>query len=427
MVRPLRTAALLAAIAAGTFGLTFLQTWLVIVLLGPGPTTDAFFASVAVPQFLMNAVVGSVPFVLVPILASGTVDSDPRSVASLGAFVFLVTACLTVALTLTAGGWMRLVAPGLTTEAQGLAARLCVVVLAGIPVATFVSVATSHVYAQNKTVIAESAWLVANADALRTLLVLLPQVGIAAAAWAVAVRSCTQAVVLLPMMDGRELLRWDAPLTPIFLRRLRPLLLGDVIYKTDVIVGRVLSSLGPPGGLALFNVAQQLHFADATVASKATAGPLLPRLSSIAGKSECREFARLFRRTPRVLFVACLLGFAMLVLLGKAALGLMFPVRPVFRGERPDPLVTGAPARWRNGRRQSRKPPQQWLLCHGGRQVAYAYRRYRVWNRGRAKDRGSSVRWSSGSGSRYVYLLCAWRLMSQRFARTSPYKASRIN
>jgi len=324
MVRPVRTTALLGIIAAGTLGLTFLQTWLVIVMLGPGQATDAFFASVAVPQFLMNAVVGSVPFVLVPLLAARPIAGGLPPVASLAGFIVLVTTALAVCIGVTADGWMPLVAPGLTPEAQRLAAGLCAVLLIGFPVAAFGSVMVSHAYAQNKIVFAESTSLIASAVAFGSLLVMLPRWGIASAAWAVVIRSAIQVAVLLPIARGSKLLAWDTRLIATFLRRLKPLLFGAAVYKTDVIVDRLLSSLGPPGGLSLFNVAQQLHFAAAAVAGKAVAGPLLPKLSSMASRSQWLEFAKLVRKATVSLSLACLLGLALLALMGKAAVGLTF-------------------------------------------------------------------------------------------------------
>lgn len=324
MVRPVRTTALLGIIAAGTLGLTFLQTWLVVVTLGPGQATDAFFASVAVPQFLMNAVVGSVPFVLVPLLAARPVADGLPPVASLAGFIVLLTTALAASIGVTANGWMPLVAPGLTPEAQRLAAGLCPVLLIGFPVAAFGSVMVSHAYAQNKIIFAESSSLIANAVAFGSLLVMLPRWGIASAAWATVIRSAIQVAVLLPLMRGSKLLAWDTRLMAPFLRRLKPLLFGAAVYKSDVIVDRLLSSLGPPGGLSLFNVAQQLHFAVAAVAGKAIAAPLLPKLSTVAGRSQWSEFAKLVRQSAVWLSVACLLAFVLLALGGKAGLSLIF-------------------------------------------------------------------------------------------------------
>ena len=49
--------------------ITIIIQWQVLTVLGPGPETDAFFASVTIPQLLLSIVTGSLVHVLVPLLS----------------------------------------------------------------------------------------------------------------------------------------------------------------------------------------------------------------------------------------------------------------------------------------------------------------------------------------------------------------------
>jgi len=106
--------------------------------------------------------------------------------------------------------------------------------------------------------------------------------------------------------------------------RLRPLLLGGAVYKTDGLMEAALASSLPQGSLTLYNQAQQMYSSALIAVSKVGAGTVTPVLARQAEAGDWRGFDRVFTR--RLILIALLVTFvfAVIVVAGKPLLSVMF-------------------------------------------------------------------------------------------------------
>src|SRR5687768_3231771 len=70
LAQPARLSAVLASISATGILVNLAYQWYVLTRVGPGSQTDALFAGMMVPQFILAVVAGSLSYVLVPVLAT---------------------------------------------------------------------------------------------------------------------------------------------------------------------------------------------------------------------------------------------------------------------------------------------------------------------------------------------------------------------
>ena len=303
----------LGALAAGNLVVGLLLQWYVVTRLGIGVPTDALFAGMVVPQLVLTILGGSLVHVLVPLL-SGEGEAGFREAA--WGFVLAVTALFSViaiVLFVTASFWIGLILPGFSSSARLLTVELTRIQLIGMIFTAAISVLWSACYARGQFFRAEIAPLIASVVVLAFLIPALPRFGVRAAAWASVARTAIPALFLLPALGRWHKPRVRSATTREGWRRLRPLLLGSVYYKTDPLVDRYLSSMAPSGGLSLFYLGQQIWAAGGQIINKAIAAPMVPLLAVHAKAGDWKGFRSSFRRRlfwMTGLTVAALLLFA---------------------------------------------------------------------------------------------------------------------
>lgn len=313
----------LACLAAANILVNLLLQWCVITQLGFGFETDALFAGMAVPQLILGVVSSSLTHVLVPLLT--TEDGGTFKETAWGFFIgiSMLFAILALALGATAGGWVPWLFPGFTKAGEALAVTLTRIQLASMVFTASVSVLWSVYHAQQKFIWAELSPVLAGAAALFVLTRTLPRFGVAAAAWAIVVRTALQVVFLLPGLGRPKRPQWRSPAMRDAWRRLRPLLLGASYYRTDSLIDRFLSSLAGPGGLSLLYLSQQIYGVANFVLEKAISAPMVPLLAKKARLGDWLSFRESFRR--RLIWMGLLTsaGYVVFLLAGDRILPLL--------------------------------------------------------------------------------------------------------
>lgn len=285
----------------------FIYQWYVLVSVGAGSQSDALFASMVLPQLILNVVSGSLSFVLVPMLSTINDSCFDRLLASfLSAFglVFVVVALL---LFLTANFWVPLTVPGFSAALKMHTTHLLRIQLIGMVFTGTGAVTTAAYQARHRFTYPVFASSCASIVALIFLLIALPRFGVVAAAWGLSLRSFLHFVFQIPIA---------LPLTrPGFrdatfrdgLAKLVPLVLGTTYYKTDQLVDRLLASMAPVGILSLLHLSQQIYAAGSQVIGTAIVAPTVPvqALNYSRGNYQC--FRRKLIRTLRILIsVGCI-------------------------------------------------------------------------------------------------------------------------
>jgi putative peptidoglycan lipid II flippase len=316
----MRLAILLAGLSACNLLLQFVQMALVITQLGPGIETDALYAGMVVPQFVLVVVGGSLSQVLVPLLAAEKADERHRDAWG---FLWLTTVFLFLGgllLALLAPFWVPVLFPGFSQQTRLLAIKLTRIQLVGMVLNASVSVMWSVCQAKRRFLQADGALVIAAVVATVFLFSTLPRLGVQAAAWAPAITAAVQALLLFPVLGRPRLPQLHVPAMNEASRRLKPLLLGTTYYKTDPLIDRLLASMGTPGGLSLFHISQQIYGAANQVLTKAIAGPMVPHLAELAVARNWRSFAFVYRVRLGVVTVLGMGGYLVILLFGEAIL-----------------------------------------------------------------------------------------------------------
>jgi putative peptidoglycan lipid II flippase len=313
----------LGTISVANILVAILVQWYIVVTIGPGMQTDALYASVAVPQFLLAVISSSLMQVLVPFLAG---EREERIRSDAWGILILITglfSLLAILGGLCAPLWVPRLLPGFSDAGRALTIALSRIQLAGMVFMALSSVLVAVCQARRRFIWPMVASLLGDLVGLGILLVTLKQYGIAVAAWLSVLSTALQTALLLPLLGRFQHPIWENSSLQEVWGRIKPLLLGSTYYKTDPLVDRFLSSMGAQGGLSLLYLGQQCYGVFNQVIGKALAVPLLPALAARAKAGNWRDFEVLYRK--RLIWVTGLTGtaYAVLLLFGKSALSLV--------------------------------------------------------------------------------------------------------
>lgn len=315
----------LGSLAAATIVVSFASQWFIVRAFGAGARTDAYYASLTLPQLVLQVIGNQLVFVLVPQFA---VASDPREraaevwTAALGVTgLFVVFALM---LGVTARFWIDFMVPGFNDENRALTASLLRINVFGLASMGLGVVLRSAYNARHEFVWPAMSAGIAAAAGLLVVVIGLPRLGVMAAALGFAVRSGLESLLLVP-----ELVRSGKPRrAPGFLRmtarKVRALVIGASYDRTEPAVDRLLSSLGPAGGLSLLALANQTYGAIAQVINRSIVAPVAPQLAQLAHAKLGDAFAALVRARIRTVAVLTAIALAGVAVIGRPGLALVF-------------------------------------------------------------------------------------------------------
>jgi putative peptidoglycan lipid II flippase len=300
-----------------------LAQWYVVIVLGASSETDALLAGMAVPQLVLAVFSGSLTYVLVPLLAG---ESRERFQEDAWGFLWLVGgafAALALILFVSAPLWVPLLFPGFPLDTRRLVTRLTRIQQLGMVLTALYGVLWAACQARQEFVRAELCALGGTATSFALLVGLLPGHGVETAAWLWLTRFAVPVVLLLSVLGPYR----SPALLPATAReagrRLAPLILGTMYYKTDPLVDRFLSSMTPPGGLSLLYLGQQIYSAAITIIDRTIAAPAVPLLAGHAKQGDWKAFRDLYRQRLRWVTALTVAGWAALLLAGRPILGLL--------------------------------------------------------------------------------------------------------
>lgn len=319
----MKQAVQLGALSSANIGIAFLFQWYVLVQLGAGVETDAFFAGMTIPQLVLVVISGSLMHVLVPLLSG---ESKDRLRHDAWGFLVLIGGTfgsLAVLLYVAAPWWVPLTVPGFDDAGKALTVELTRIQLISMVFAAMNGVQWAAYVARQKLVWAEFTPILANASALLLLIWALPRFGVIAAAWIGTLRAGLHTLLLAPGMGYPVRPDLKSAAIQEAWKRIKPLLLGTAYYKTDSLVDRFLLSMSAAGSLSLYYLAQQIYGAARQVLNKAIAVPLVPVLSKLHKTGDAEGFQHTYYQKLLHVGAISLTGLLALALSGQAFLALL--------------------------------------------------------------------------------------------------------
>src|SRR4030095_1549315 len=277
--------------------LGFFYQWYVLLAVGPSLQTDALFASATMSQFVLMVLSGSLTSVLLPLLSSENEETFQQNTWSLLQILGIIFGALAFLLGLSANIWVPLSVPGFNKETLALTISLTKIQLAGVAFTGMSAVASSAHQARSKFLFPEITNLLVGLAGLGLLILLLPLYGVVAAAWVAIFRlSLTFFILLVPDFKHYQSPNWQSPLIKEALKRLKPLLVGAIFYKSVVFADRFLASLAPMGSLSLLTFAQQIYGAMELIIGKAVVTPMVPLLIKNLKNKNWNGFTQTYKK-----------------------------------------------------------------------------------------------------------------------------------
>lgn len=298
----------LGALALLNMMLTFMFQWYLVLKLGLGPTTDAYFASIVVPQLFIAIIGGPLMNVLVPLL-SVNIDSEMYAnawslVCLIGAILFVMTFFINI----FAQFWVPLLVPGFSNQQKILTVNLTQIQMLSVFVIGANAVQLALLSAKNKFVTIELTQVISGLLALLSIYLFIPYYGVYAVAMVLFIRPLFLFILFMPQM-GCPKINFSKDKTVLMVwARFKPLIVGSLYYKSDLLVDRYLLSNGLGGSLALYNLAQQIYGAAAQLIAKAITTPIVPTFSRLYSAKNFEDLGNKFSKT-----------FSLLVLISAVA------------------------------------------------------------------------------------------------------------
>ncbi len=319
----MRLSFLLGCLAVVNILLSLSYQWFLFTTLGAGSETDALFAAMVVPQFLLAAVSGMLGTVFVPLLTTERRSDFQRLAWTFTQGVGLVFGGVGIALFLLASFWIPIVVPGFDTTTTELTVELTRIQLAGMVFLALTTPLRSTYHARHRFVWPEVSPILASTAGLVFLVWKLPTLGVVSGAWALMIKYGLQAVLLVPGAGRYRRPDWRHRAVRQAWQRARPLLFGATYYKTEFLADRFLASMAPPGTLSLLHFAQQLYAAGHQILGNAIGAPAIPRLAHHAGMNNWVAFRHLTAQRVVWITTTALLVLAGIFVAAEPALSLL--------------------------------------------------------------------------------------------------------
>lgn len=313
----------LMLLATGNLLAGLLGQLVIYTEIGPGDSTDAYFAGMMVPLMVSGMVTVGLSAVLIPHFAGERhkdQNDDAWSLITLVGGGFLL---LALVLYLTAPWWVVMFFPGFNTETSELCIEVSRVLVISMGFLAATAILNAVGFARRKFVLIEGVTLVITMSATGLMYLAVARFGIQAAAWIEMGRMFVQMAVFLPIL-GRPVTSLESLSSAIrILHKIKPVLLGSSYAKTDVLVDRYLLSMGNSGDISLFSLAQQIYSAAANVLARAFGTTALAELSVHVKQRDLDAFRRLYYRKLLILVGIPFLAFLVLLFVGEPILNMV--------------------------------------------------------------------------------------------------------
>ncbi len=316
----------LGVVVSINLALQFLFQWYIIVSFGAGPQSDVFFGAQALPQFILLVLSGSLTMVLIPLFANQKKEELVAEAWNYFQAIGLLFAGIAIILLCTAQWWVQWVLPGFKGANLQLAVHLSSIQLLAMVLSAMLSVVWAVHSAQENFVAIETTSIVAGLISLVLLFFAVKYLDIYAAAWVSVLRIFLQIAFLMKKMGPWQRPVFKSASFKTSWRKVKPLMAGNVYYKTDSLFDKYLTSGGVTGDLTLLNLAQQLYSMASNILSKTFVSTIIPSLA-VKAHSDKPGMHLAFRKRLWLLFIISAAFFLVVVVVGKPLLGLVFGLK----------------------------------------------------------------------------------------------------
>ncbi len=275
---------------------------------GVRPEMDAFLTSMALPTVLITVTIGPLIYSLVPLLIEakgGGSDifltqfkNNLLNLFTLSGIVLAIVflACSNIAI--------RLIAPGMKPELQDLSAGMLRIELCCLPMAMAIGVLISLHYAEEKFFRPTLATILSGLGSILFLILGRKQLGIYSLAWGFVLNNLLQLLILSGIVKHYSWkVNWRDKGLRQLIKRMLPLTCGNIYFKSDSIVERMIASFLPSGSISYLGYGQRITTAITQILTRGFITTRFPEMSQtyMQGPDQFRRvFIQLFERTSYI-------------------------------------------------------------------------------------------------------------------------------
>ena len=296
----------LAVLSAANIAITFIIQLITFNIIGAGDATDALFLGLAIPTLFLSVTVTALNNVLVPMFSGKDKDDVKRIAKTVTLVICGLGVVITCVLYLSIDLWLPLIANGFNQQKLELARGLTSIQLSVIPLAILYSIQWSILNGQKRHIEAEMSPALVNLFLLPILVVLLYKHGVWVIAAAYPIRILIQNIFLFMFIGKGYIGVSKVSHSDLILvwRKLKPIMLGSIYYKSEPVIDRSLLSNTPSGSLSLFFLAQQIYSALSQIIVKAIVTPNIAKMSECYNKNMADDFNRIYKQSIlKIIFV----------------------------------------------------------------------------------------------------------------------------
>lgn len=311
----------------------FLFQWFIITSLGPGNQTDALFGAMALPQFILLVLCGSLTMVVLPIIAKYTGNKFLEASWNYFHVIGLLFVGIAVLLLITANWWVALILPGLKGLNFHLALNLSRIQVIAMVFSALFSVVWTINTAKGNFFRIEFTSIATNLIAFIVLIIFIHSLGIYMVAWVSVLRVILQLLFLMMIMGPYRRPDFNSPFFKITWKKLKPLVIGNAYFQADPLVDRHLTSRGITGELTLLNFAQQLYQAVNSILLKVLVNTMIPEMAKAYAAGDIKRFDHILRKRLFISFAFLTTGYIAMLGMGEWLLGLIFSFKKMTPGD----------------------------------------------------------------------------------------------
>ncbi|MEN8217325.1 MAG: lipid II flippase MurJ [Pseudomonadota bacterium] len=302
----------------------FTTQFVIYIYIGAGAETDAFVSASTIPQIITSTISIALSSVLVPMFSGETTNNQNRYGWNMLAIVGGVAFGISIIFYLTSPWWIPVIFPGFDDDTTKLCVSLFKIQIFSMIFVVMASVITAVYYARQRFHRIEFGNLAISIVSILVLFITLPIWGIIAAAWVVLLRILFQVVIFLPALGYPQTVSIKSKYVTETWQRIKPMLMANAYYKSDILVDRYLLSMGSIGEVSIYGLAQQLYSTATSVIGKVWAQTAIPKLSIFAKKKDTVGFIQLYKQRLIFLFTLSLFAYIVLIIIGEPLLQLLF-------------------------------------------------------------------------------------------------------
>lgn len=314
----------LGVVVVINLAIQFVFQWYIITSLGAGHQTDALFGAMALPQFILVVLSGSLTMVLVPIITQYAGSRFREESWNYFQAVGILFICIAIVLFVTAHWWVKWILPGFIGSNYQLTLDLTRIQVTAMVFSALLSVLWGVHSAKGFFIKIEVTSISANIIALAILMMFIDTLGIYIAAWVNLLKLILQVMFLSQILGPYKRPDFRSLSFKIAKQKIKPLIAGNAYYQTDPLVDRYLTSRGIPGELTFLSFAQQLYQATNSIVVKVLVNTMIPEMAKAYAAGNIERFNQILKKRLLISIAFIVVSFITMLLAGEWFLGLIF-------------------------------------------------------------------------------------------------------